>query len=86
MDGRSMIWVLNVVETILESSHVDDQPERIQAILKWTIRKHKQGCELFHTFLSYSKPIFTDQLLVISSCSVTKCLLNFDFKMREMVN
>ena len=32
MDGRSMIRVLNVVENILESSHVDDQPERIQVI------------------------------------------------------
>jgi hypothetical protein len=39
MDGRSMIWVLNVVENILESSHVDDQPERIQAILKMDYKK-----------------------------------------------
>jgi hypothetical protein len=61
MDGRSVIRVLNDVENILESSHVDDQPERIQAILKCTIRKHKQGCGFFHTFLYYSKPIFIDQ-------------------------
>jgi len=86
MDGRSVIWVLNVVENVFESSHVDDQPDRIQAILNWNIRKHKQGYGIFHAFLYYSKPLFIDQLLVISSCSVTKCLLNSDFKMRVMVN
>jgi len=86
MDGRRVIWFLNVVENVFESNHVDDQPERITAILKWTIRKHKQVCGLLHTFLYYSKPIFIDQLLVMGSHSVTKCLLNSDFKMREMVN
>jgi len=86
MDGRSMIQVLNVVENVLESSHVNDQPERIQAILKWTIRKHKQGCGLFHAFLYYTKPISIDHLLVTSGCSVTKCLLNSVFKMMEMIN
>jgi hypothetical protein len=81
-----MIRVLNVVENILESSHVDDQPERIKAILNWIIRKHKQGCGLFHAFLYCTKPIFIDHLLVMSTCSVTKCLLNSVFKMREMIN
>jgi hypothetical protein len=59
MDCRSVIQVLNAVENIFESSHVDDQPDRIQAILKWTIRKKTQGCRLFHAFLYYTKPIFS---------------------------
>jgi hypothetical protein len=49
MGGRSMIQVPNVVENISASGTVDDQPQRIKALLKWT-RRHKQGCGLFHTF------------------------------------
>jgi hypothetical protein len=54
MDGRSVIWVLNVVENVFESSNVDDQPDRIQGIFNWTIRKDKDvGCSThFYTTLT----------------------------------
>jgi hypothetical protein len=49
-----MIQILNAVENIFESSQVYVQPEKIQAILKWT-KKKKEGASSsrhFYTILN----------------------------------